>query len=116
MDDITQPITNLVINRLSRQKYHEMKNAGELKNDELYIITDDTLDAVGQPITNIGEPTADTDAATKKYVDSNAVSAFVFQGKTYYKSKIDLRKIYDLLFDIAKVLGATVIDDEAASD
>jgi len=110
-EDITKDTTNLIINRLTRQKYHEMKIAGTLKDDELYIITDDTLDAVGNRITNVASPTLSSDAVNKDYVDKNTVSAFAFNGQTYYKSSVDLGQIYSLMFQVAHVLGATVIDD-----
>lgn len=113
MADMTKTLTALVINRLSRQKYHDLKTKGELKDDELYIITDDTLDAVGSTIANVAAPTLSSDAATKGYVDDNTVSAFVFKGKTYYRSSIELSEIYDLVFKIAQVLGATIKETES---
>lgn len=114
MNEQPKHITALVINRLTRNKYHNLKEQGKLKDDELYLITDDTLDAVGKPIANVATPSLSSDATTKDYVDKNTVSAFVFQGQTYYKSSICLEDIYNLVFNIAKILGATV--KESASD
>lgn len=112
MATLTQTLTSLVINRLPLRKYHELKESGGLNPDEVYVITDDTLDAVNCTVKNVADPEQRTDAANKAYVDDNTVSAFVFKDKTYYKSSVDLQQMYDLMFDIAKTHGAKVLDAE----
>ncbi len=108
MSETTKSLLTLVVNRLSRKKYHELKETGGLKSDELYIITDDTLNAVGEVVSNVKTPTSGTDAANKSYVDDNAVSAFALGDHEYVKSDMSLEKVYDVVFDIVKILGGTV--------
>lgn len=37
--------TNLTVNRMSRAIYKQLKGLGEIKDDQLYVITDEDLDA-----------------------------------------------------------------------
>jgi hypothetical protein len=41
----------------------------------LYIVNDDHLNAYGQKIVNVAEPTTNTDAANKQYVDEAIANA-----------------------------------------
>lgn len=108
MKDITKTLDSLVINKLTRKQYNNLKNEGKVKDDELYLITDGPLDAVGCTVSNVKTPAEDTDAANKAYVDDNTVSAFSLYGNTYERSKMSLNKVYDVVFDIVKFLGGTV--------
>ena len=108
---ISQP--SLVINKLSGKKYHDLSINGKLKDSEIYIITDDSLDAVDCVIKNVASPSLSSDATNKDYVDKTTVSSTSFADKTYIKSKMTLEDVYNLLFDVVEMMGATVneIDD-----
>ena len=99
---------SLVINKLSSKKYHDLAINNKLKNNEIYIITDDTLDAVDCVIKNVASPSLSSDAANKDYVDKTSVSNASFADKTYIKSKMTLEDVYNLLFDVVEMMGATV--------
>ena len=62
-------LSNLVISKISQAKFDELKNAGLLNEDELYIVENETLDAMGNVVKNVGTPVQNTDAANKAYVD-----------------------------------------------
>lgn len=62
-------LRNLVISKISQAKFDELKNAGLLNEDELYIVENETLDAMGNVVKNVGTPVQNTDAANKAYVD-----------------------------------------------
>ena len=106
--DNTTSSPSLVINKLSSKKYHDLAINNKLKNNEIYIITDDTLDAVDCVIKNVASPSLSSDAANKDYVDKTSVSNASFADKTYIKSKMTLEDVYNLLFDVVEMMGATV--------
>ena len=62
-------LSNLVISKISQAKFDELKTAGLLNEDELYLVENETLDAMGNVVKNVGTPVQNTDAANKAYVD-----------------------------------------------
>ena len=62
-------LSSLVISKISQAKFDELKNAGLLNEDELYLVENETLDAMGNVVKNVGTPVQNTDAANKAYVD-----------------------------------------------
>jgi hypothetical protein len=65
----TEGTIDLMINRVTEEKYEELKNSGQIKSDELYFTDKEGLDAEGFRIKNVLPPVETTDAATKGYVD-----------------------------------------------
>lgn len=49
--------------------YHAKVIAGTVLSNELWVLSADFVNVYGEQIKNLAEPTDDTDAATKKYVD-----------------------------------------------
>jgi len=71
---------NVAGNKLStvyvtNAEYDELVRQEKIDEKVLYIINDSYESSRGQKITDLGAPTADTDAATKKYVDDTAASS-----------------------------------------
>ena len=60
-------IETLKINRMTAAEYAALQTKAD---DQLYVITDDSLNAFNERIVSVAAPTADTDAANKAYVDS----------------------------------------------
>ena len=72
------------------------------------LTADGNYDTVGKKLTNVGNPTSDTDSATKKYVDDNSGG-----GKTSLitvDSNIDMKSQYSIT-----KLKTPSDDDEAAT-
>lgn len=61
----------LVINKMSRAKYDELSAAGEIEDNQIYMVSDSALDANGSQVINVADPVSSQDAATKSYVDSS---------------------------------------------
>lgn len=68
-------LSNLVISKISQAKFDELKTAGLLNEDELYLVENETLDAMGNVVKNVGTPVQNTDAANKAYVDAAVAGA-----------------------------------------
>lgn len=68
-------LSNLVISKISQAKFEELKTAGLLNEDELYLVENETLDAMGNVVKNVGTPVQNTDAANKAYVDAAVAGA-----------------------------------------
>ena len=65
----TEETIDLMINRISEEKYEELKNTGLIEDNSLYFTDKEGLDAEGFRITNVLPPIELTDAATKGYID-----------------------------------------------
>lgn len=76
MSDSNTPIreqhVDLTINRLTQARYNQLKAEGKLDKNQIYQIIDGNfrLDGHGRRISNVADPIATSDAATKNYVDS----------------------------------------------
>ena len=62
-------LSNLIISKISQTKFNELREAGQLNENELYIVENETLDALSNVIKNVGTPVLSSDAANKAYVD-----------------------------------------------
>ena len=65
-------LSDLIINRLSKEKYLELSSQGLISEEEIYLVEEDFLDGLGKPVINVGSPTLSNDAANKAYVDDEA--------------------------------------------
>lgn len=67
---------NLSVIKINEEEYIEKVANGTLLNDGvLYVISSDHINAYGQKIVNLAEPTVDSDAATKNYVDTTVADS-----------------------------------------
>ena len=64
-----EKVIDLKINRLKRETYESMKSSGQINDDEIYLVKEDSVNAEGERVVNVKDPVDDTDAANKKYVD-----------------------------------------------
>jgi len=60
---------DLIINKVPRSIYKQLQENGEIGENEIYLITDPIMDAANDKIINVADPTDETDASNKKYVD-----------------------------------------------
>ena len=65
--------TDLSIVTISDDAYYILKNDGKLLSNITYVISSDRVNAHGDRVINVAEPSVDTDAANKKYVDDISV-------------------------------------------
>lgn len=65
---------DLIINKVPRSIYKQLQENGEISENEIYLITDPIIDAANDKIINVADPTDETDASNKKYVDQQALS------------------------------------------
>lgn len=65
---------DLIINKVSRSIYKQLQEKGDIGENEIYLITDPIIDAANDKIINVADPTDETDAANKRYVDQQALS------------------------------------------
>ena len=80
--------SSLSVIKVTEEEYMAKVADGTLlKDGVLYVVSADHMNAYGQQIVNVADPTADQDAATKKYVDTevkkvadNALSAIEING------------------------------------
>ena len=67
---------NLSVIKVTEEEYMEKVADGTLLNDGvLYVISSDHINAYGQKIVNLAEPTISSDAATKNYVDTTVADS-----------------------------------------
>lgn len=91
IDDISA--ATLKVKHVNGQDYHNLVKGGTLDNETLYVVSSDVFSAYGEKIVNVATPTADTDAANKKYVDDevkkvndlavNSISAISINGDAF---------------------------------
>ena len=65
----------LSISHYNADDYHQKVIDGTVLSNELYIVSGDFINAYGEQIKNLAEPTELSDATTKKYVDDKVVEA-----------------------------------------
>ena len=85
---------DLIINKVSRAIYKQLQDNGDIGENEIYLITDPILDAVGDRILNTADPISATDAANKQYVDKNVNDAFL-SSKAYINEEISSYALKD---------------------
>ena len=61
--------TTLSVGHISQDEFYAKVIAGELLSNELYVVSSDYVNAYGEQVRNVAEPTLSNDAATKNYVD-----------------------------------------------
>lgn len=83
--------TNLTVNKMSRAIYKQLKGLGRINDDQLYVITDEDLDANEQTIKNVATPEISSDAANKQYVDSAISGKIVIDDR--YAEKLELKHV-----------------------
>ena len=97
-----------IFNEHSSNHYQFAKGIQGAPGVGFNLTADGNYDMVGQKLTNVGNPTSDTDSATKKYVDDNSGG-----GKTSLltvDSNIDMKSQYSIT-----KLKTPSDDDEAAT-
>lgn len=91
---------NLSVLKVTEEEYMEKVADGTLLNDGvLYVISSDHINAYGQKIVNLAEPTVSSDAATKNYVDT-----------TVSESKLTAIELNNLSFTIENNKASLNID------
>ena len=60
---------------ISQEDFYEKVHTSSLLSNELYIVSNDYINAYGQQVKNVAEPTELNDATTKQYVDDNVASS-----------------------------------------
>ena len=65
---------DLIINKVSRSIYKQLQENSEIDQNQIYVITDSTIDAANDKIINVADPVDETDASNKRYVDQQALS------------------------------------------
>lgn len=71
-DTISTDVPKVIINKVLPEEYDDLSARGLLREDQLYVIESDILDAKGNWVKNVKTPTLSSDAANKEYVDSHA--------------------------------------------
>lgn len=66
-----QQAKSLCAIHISQDDFYQKVLAGEILSNELYIVSSENINAYGQYVQNVHEPTLSSDAATKNYVDSS---------------------------------------------
>lgn len=79
MSDYTETKVNLIINKISRQKYNELLNANQVNENELYMVDESNLDALSATIINVADPILSSDAANKNYVDNKSTASILWR-------------------------------------
>lgn len=60
---------DLVINSMSKQTYDDLVSQSQIQDNQLYLVTEDNMDARNNRVVNVGTPVELNDATTKEYVD-----------------------------------------------
>lgn len=68
--DSTSAISSLTIRKINAQDYASLEQPAKELSDTIYVIDGDDMNMFNSKITNLHSPEADTDAATKGYVDT----------------------------------------------
>jgi hypothetical protein len=72
IDKIQQ--TDFNVEHISQDEYYKLVINNNISENTLYIVSSDNLNLYNEQIKNIGDPTEDTDATNKKYVDDLSVT------------------------------------------
>ena len=67
--------SDLSVIKLSSNEYQDLVDSDATLSNALYIVDSDIIDAYGQQMKNLGDPTESSDATTKGYVDDNLTAA-----------------------------------------
>jgi hypothetical protein len=67
------PSLDFNIEHISQDEYYNLVVNDNIDKNTLYILSSDNLNLYNEQIKNLGEPTDDTDATNKKYVDNLSV-------------------------------------------
>lgn len=93
----TGKYSDLSVIKVTAAEYaQKVKDGTNLDSNILYIVSSDYIDAYGQQMKNLAEPTDLSDAATKNYVDSKvgtAVQDVTVNGKTVVDAADHIAKI-----------------------
>jgi hypothetical protein len=66
-----EALNQLIINKLSQERYNELATAGTISANQLYFVeAPGNIDAASGTIENVADPINNTDAANKQYVDN----------------------------------------------
>ena len=65
-----QQVAPLSVVTLNKDTYVELDNESKIKNDALYLVETDNIDAFQKTVSNVGNPIEANDAANKQYVDT----------------------------------------------
>ena len=68
-------VGSLSVLHVSQDEYHQKVVSGTVLSNELYVVSNDTFNMYDERFVNLAEPELSSDAATKAYVDSKAMSA-----------------------------------------
>lgn len=67
-------VNELIISKISQEQYLQLSSQGMLNENEIYLVENEILDAMGHAVVNVADPTELSDAANKHYVDSVSAS------------------------------------------
>ena len=78
IDDISAESLSAI--HIGRDEFYDKVRNNELLSNELYVVSSDYINAYGQQMKNLAEPTELCDAVNKNYVDhaSDSLSAEIF--------------------------------------
>ena len=79
--------SDLSVCKISDRKYAELVKNNQTNDACLYVVSSETQNAYGSRVINVGGPAADTDAATKGYVDAAAADVTAQLANYYTKSE-----------------------------
>ena len=71
IDNIPLNDTNLSLVHINQTDYNELVKTDSCLSNTLYVISGDYVDMYNEQLKNLAEPTDDSDATTKKYVDTS---------------------------------------------
>ena len=93
-------IEKLQINRMTAAEYASLTSKAD---DQLYVITDEEINAFGERILSVGTPISGTDAANKDYVDSQITDL-----TSQFDGKVALSTISDVSSAISGAISTSL--------
>ena len=107
------PFSNdLSVVKLTNEEYNKLVAEKKINPAALYVITDNYTSMRGAQLKDLGQPTDDNDAATKKYIDDNILNIPKIDLSEYYKktetsSNIEISNRFDDITKIGSYLSST---------
>ena len=86
-----QSLSDFYYIKISQAEYDDLVRAGQTLSNALYEVSSDVEDMYGQRVVNVGYPSADTDAATKQYVDLKVGSSSGGLNQEQVESIVDMK-------------------------